>query len=118
MKRRLLLSLIAVALVGAFLTACGKAGDKTEGNPNPKFHGPAMAIQDGANKYDPNQGNCPVCNKGPINPDFYHDIEGEGRIYFDKEECMKKFKQNPQEHLKGYTKTGSKSYQEMMQQQK
>lgn len=116
MKQRILLTLMVFGLVMVFFTACGKQGD-TQGNPNPKFHGPARAIDDGAKKYDPLQGNCPVCNKGPINPDFYHDVEGGGRIYFDREECMKKFKENPQEYLKDYQKTGQKSYQEMLQQQ-
>lgn len=112
---RVLIMAVALAFVGAVFTGCGGDSGDAQGNPDPKFHGPAMMIKDGAQKFDKMQGNCPVCQGGPIDPEVHVDIEGKGRLYFDKEECKEKFEQNRDKYLSEYKEVGKQDYRQQMQ---
>ena len=61
----------------------------------------AKTFEDGAEKYDPMQMRCPVCNGTPLKPGLHAEADGK-RLYFDKKECVKKFKQNSGKYLKDY----------------
>ena len=113
--KKLLVGIFAVALLGAVLTGCKQGNNGSGGGGDAKAAaGPAISIKDGAKKYDKYQGNCPVCGKGPISPDYYADTDN-GRIYFDREQCMKKFKEDPQKYLEEYVPTAEKSRNYMKQ---
>lgn len=84
---------------------CGGGGGGAQQSPTQ-----AREIQDGAEKYDPPQVSCPVCGSKPISGDYHAEVEGK-RIYFDKKECEKKFKQNSEKYLEDYT-----TYEESMKQ--
>lgn len=91
---------LVVALCGALflvLAGCGQqAYDDTKSGI--RF---ANKIEDGAEKFDPNQYKCPVCGGQPIKKGLHAKTE-KGRIYFDKKQCAEKFKEEPKKHLKKY----------------
>ena len=88
---------VLVAVLAMGFAGCGQeAYDDTESGI--QF---AATIEDGADKYDPNQYACPVCDGQPISGDFYVDTDN-GRVYFDKQECADKFEENPQQYLQQY----------------
>ena len=85
-------------LAGALLAGCGggsggeaKRGDK-----------PVSEMHPGEKKYDPMQYKCPVDGEQDLKEEYYAEVDGQGRIYFDSEECMQKFKENPQQYLQDY----------------
>ena len=98
---------LVIVLVFAF-TGCGNDSGGSAETANM-----AGQIEDEANKFNPRQTKCPVCGGTPIKADFYHDTN-RGRIYFDKEECLNEFKQNPEEALRAYT---DKLMQQRMQEE-
>jgi len=100
--KKVLIGIVVLAMVGAVFVGCGGANpaDKEKNKPDV----PARTIKDGAEKYDPFQGQCPVCRK-PIRADYHAQVEyngKSGRIYFDKQECAETFKENPEKYMKDY----------------
>ena len=93
MTRAVILAVLA-ATVTFCLAGCGQSAyeDTSSGI---QF---AATIEDGANKWNPNQNKCPVCEGQPIKGEFYVDTDN-GRVYFDKQECVDKFKDDPQKFL-------------------
>ena len=102
-------SIMIILAVGAALSlavaGCGQGGGG-EGESQDIIS--ALQIQDGSTPYNERQFTCPVCGGKPISPDYYADVNGK-RIYFDKEECAEKFKQDPETHLKQYRQEMMKS---------
>ena len=93
MAKRAICVLIAVIAVGVFASlGCSGGGGGTEPTR-------AMDIKDGSTKYYPRQYRCPVCGNVGLNKEQHVDIDGK-RIYFDKAECIDKFKQDRQKYLK------------------
>ncbi len=101
MKKLLAILAVAVLICGGMVGCGEQSGGNGDGGGKTVV---ARRIQDGAKKLDQFQVTCPVCNGKPIKKDLYHDVEEgprQGRVYFDKEECLKKFKENPSEYLQG-----------------
>ena len=94
MTRLAIAAVVAAALAFACV-GCGESAYEDTGS-GIQF---AATIEDGADKYNPNQNRCPVCGEQPIKGEFYADTE-QGRVYFDKQECADKFKDDPQKYLK------------------
>ena len=95
MKRQFLIVAVGiVALLAAGFVGCG-------GDSGPQTSGPPIAdsFDDGAPKLLPMQEECPVCGSTPIKQEFYVDRRS-GRVYFNKQECVDKFKQNPDQYMK------------------
>lgn len=96
MKKRVGAAVMLVLIAGlgaALFSGCGGVGN--EGRGEQVF---ASEIEDGAEKYDRSQYNCPVCEGQPIVGDYYAEVDGK-RIYFDKKECETKFKENPDRYV-------------------
>jgi len=111
MRKIVFLCLVMVAVVfSAGIAGCGSRSGGTGGSRA------AKTFEDGADKYDPMQMRCPVCDSQPLNADYYADVDGK-RIYFDKQECMEKFKQNTEQYLKKF-KTYKQRMKEMYQRKK
>jgi len=113
--KRVLATLSLAVILAAFLTACGGSGGK--GESTQLFAG---KIQDGAEKYDRMQLECPVCGGRPISPDYHSDVNGK-RIYFDDSDCKQEFDQNPQKYIQDYTpyaKQRQKSTQQSLEKQR
>lgn len=98
--KRILALIVCCAVIGAgglALVGCGgggaSTGDETEAM--------AKMLEDGAPNYYDNQAWCPVCGSGGLNRNYSVDVDGE-RIYFDKEECQKKFENNQDELLEKF----------------
>lgn len=110
MKKVALLLTLAV-LVTPLLTACGeKQAQETEVT----FAG---AIEDGAEKYAPNQFACPVCDQRGLQGAYHVELDGK-RVYFDSQDCADKFEQNPDkymENLKRQTMEGAMPGPDMRQ---
>ena len=98
MKKVFVCLAITAVVVGAF-GGCGSGKQQ----PGKKTVVQAMDFQDGADKYFTPQLRCPVCGKQPLKKDLYVDVE-DGRIYFDKKECVTKFKNNKDKFLKKFNK--------------
>ena len=95
--KKLALICAALGVFALLATGCsGRSADKDEST-----NRPAIEIQDGAQKYDSFQFNCPVCGEPGIKGEFYADVNGK-RIYFDKKECAEKFKGDSEKYLKKY----------------
>jgi len=107
MKFRIAVALCLAAACGFVFAGCGGGGAGPQDRPNQ-----ARQIEDGADKYDPMQVSCPVCDTQSISGDYYADVDGK-RIYFDKQECEDKFKENPQQYLQDF-----QTYKESMQKTK
>ena len=105
--RNTILAVLLVGAIGIMAVSCGSGSSDDDSGKG--IVREAASIQDGAEKYDNMQMECPVCGGKPIKGEFYADVDGK-RIYFDKESCMNDFKQDPQTHLKAY-----KTYEEKMQ---
>ena len=75
----------------------------------------ALAIDDGAEKYDQMQYRCPVCGKTGISADYYATVKGR-RIYFDSQHCREKFKENPEQYLERYRKMTQEAMERSIQQ--
>lgn len=85
---------LVLALTCLWLVGCGGGG----AGGGDKVEGVAFLLEDGATKYFKHQAWCPVCNGQGLHENYYADVDNR-RIYFDKEECMKKFKNNQSEYL-------------------
>ena len=101
--KKLLMTLVIGALLSVGFVGCGD-----EGGGDAQASGGktvvARRIQDGAKKFNQFQLRCPVCKGKPIKGEFHYDLEEgrqQGRVYFDKKECVEKFKQNPSKYLQG-----------------
>ena len=95
MKKILTLT-TAVLCLGLFavMVGCEDSGPGADGASVPVM---AWTIEDGADKYAPQQDKCPVCGGRPIKAEFYTEIDGK-RLYFDKQECVQKYEENPDEY--------------------
>ena len=89
----LTIGLVVVVLVVAAGQGCTQEGGSGGGQSTR-----AMYIEDGADKYFAYQTKCPVCGEASLDPTHYVDVEGE-RIYFDKAECVKQFKDDRSTYL-------------------
>ena len=89
-RRNVLFALGAAVLTVALFAGCGGGDEK------PKGHLVAGGINDGGHAAIPAQTKCPVCD-APIKRDVYADTD-EGRVYFDSEECLQKWNENPDEY--------------------
>jgi len=98
MKKAIAVLVAAGLLLGVGFGCGGDSGSAMDADVKP-----AMDIQDDAEKYDPYQIECPVCGQKPIKADLYSEADGR-RIYFDREECVSKFEENPQQYLDEYQK--------------
>ena len=96
MRTALFLAVLAVFL-GGVIVGCG-GNDYTPGEGGEPV-GMAGEIDDGVQNYNDNQSQCPVCGEMGLRPNFYAEVDGK-RVYFDKKECMEKFKQNTSKYLK------------------
>jgi YHS domain-containing protein len=88
-RKLLFLPVIALGLC-LLLAGCG-GGQGNEGEP--KGHLVAGGIGDGASPAAAAQAECPVCGS-PIKAEFYADTDN-GRVYFDKKECVQQWMDNP-----------------------
>ena len=88
-------ALLCVAAVGCKKQQSGGAGSGQTGDM------PAVAgnFQDGHHAFWGGQEKCPVCGKKPLKQKHHADVQN-GRIYFDRAECKKKFTQNKDKYLK------------------
>ena len=92
------LGILTVLCIGVFaLSACDSGSDTRGKIKGEKSVVVASEISDGAAKYNPNQRMCPVCGKS-IKPEYYIDLD-KGRLYFNSEECLKKFKKNKSQYM-------------------
>ena len=108
-------TILAVLLVGAIgIMAVGCGSGSSDDDSGKGIVREAASIQDGAEKYDNMQMECPVCGGKPIEGEFYAEVDGK-RIYFDNESCMTKFKEDPQKYLKDYKTYEEKMKESMMQ---
>lgn len=101
--KKLIVILIIGTLVSVGFVGCGGQSG-SDGDASGGETVVARRIQDGAKKLNQFQLRCPVCKGKPIKGEFHYDLqEGpqQGRVYFDKQECMKKFKQDPSKYLQG-----------------
>lgn len=96
--RKLVHCLAIITALSAVFVGCGGQGGGQKGQPETKV---ALEFKDGSQKYYPVQSTCPVCQGKPIKKDLYADTE-QGRIYFDKQECVQKFKDNKAEYLQDF----------------
>jgi len=88
--------LIVVAVIVLLLTGfagCGQDASSEEKDPVT-----AMSIDDNAPNFYEDQIECPVCGGQPINAEYYVDAV-RGRVYFDKKECMEKFKEDQAKYI-------------------
>ena len=90
--------LVTLALCVGMVAGCGQDGRSSGAEKAPPLYLRAADIKDGAPKYFPEQGQCPVCPTSELREKIYVDVDGK-RIYFDSEECRKKFKQNRSKYL-------------------
>lgn len=96
MKKLLCVAIIAMLCAG--FVGCQKQGSSSSVQQSDL---PAMAgnFQDDHHAYWGGQKTCPVCGQEPIKPKFHADAD-QGRIYFDKKECVQKFKENSEKYIK------------------
>jgi len=91
------IGLAAVALMMTLSTAsCDGPGIGDRGGD--KVETMAKYIQDGVPNYNDEQKQCPICGAPGLHADQFVDVEGK-RIYFDKKECVQKFKENQSAYL-------------------
>jgi len=96
MRSAVILFVLAIVTCGVF-AGCG--GDSAE---PPRKQ--AKQIQKPAPPYDTDQVVCPVCGRG-IDKDYHADVrtpKGRRRFYFDKPECIEKFKRHPSKYWLRY----------------
>lgn len=95
--KKLAVGAVALVLAASVFVGCG--GDGNGGAPGTKtgVANIAMEFDDDAKKFFPYQQKCPV-DGGTIKQEFHADVNGK-RVYFDKQECVDKFKQNQDEYL-------------------
>ena len=98
--RRLILTFLCAGLVAFVATGCGQ-GDSGGGSGSQPEGRPAISFQDGAKNYDDMQFICPVCGKEGLKQELHVDTD-QGRVYFDKKECMEEFKGSEQKYLQQY----------------
>lgn len=84
-----------LALTFVVFQGCGQQGSSGGGDNTADR---AMYIQDGAEKYFAHQASCPVCGGRPLRSDLHVDVNGK-RVYFDKSECVDKFKNDRATYL-------------------
>lgn len=91
------LAVIAVALIFAVTTSCGKGPSFEEDGPPAAYlwHPEVPKVKE-------DQTHCPVCGETPLKKELHTDVGAGFRIYFDKQECLDKFKENPEEGLKKF----------------
>lgn len=89
------LLMAVVLLMGGILVGCGDSGPSSS---DAEGHTVLTAdgINDGATPMVGQQTKCPVCGE-PIKSEV-HTESKEERVYFDKQECLEKWKQNPQKY--------------------
>jgi len=77
----------------------------------------AGGIEDGAEPMNSSQGSCPVCGAS-IRPSVH--TEGtEERVYFDKEQCLQKWNENPDKYMEDLKQQGkTRSIEERMERAK
>ena len=66
----------------------------------------ASKFDDGVEALRPQQSLCFICGQGPLKAEYHADVDTDGgqrRIYFDKQECVDKFEQNPDRYMQGAT---------------
>ena len=113
MRKAALLAIAAVT-VGIFLVSagCGQQGG-TEAPENPAVAG-AFGGQTPA--FYPQQRECPVCGGKPIKKQFSAQFRNQ-MVYFDKQECVDTFKQDPQKHIQSFMEEKEKEQQEYWEQE-
>lgn len=95
---RLLVVIAISGIVCAGLPGCtGENGPATSGAP-PRAAG---TIDDGAPKFFVGQIECPVCGGVPIKAGHHVEVDGE-RLYFDRAECVDKFRENRRKYIEKY----------------
>ena len=97
--KRLILAFLCAGLVAFAVTGCKDGGSQGDGA-EPEGR-PAISFQDGAKNYDDYQFICPVCGKEGLKQELHVDTE-QGRVYFDKKECMETFKEDQEKYLQQY----------------
>ena len=96
MKKTVVFASLVVCL-GLFAAIVGCGDSEPEGMGEAGVPVMAWTIEDGAEKYAPQQDKCPVCGGRPIAEEFHTEVDGK-RLYFDKQECVTKYEQNPDEY--------------------
>lgn len=97
--KRIVVIVALTGLVAGFAAGCGGSGsDMASGEPEGR---PAIALEPDQNHYYDYQFRCPVCGKEGLKAEFHAETD-QGRIYFDRQECMQTFKQDAQKYLKQY----------------
>ena len=92
MTRTSLFLTVMAVLSGVLVVGCGGEG----GSEKSKSRLVAGGISDEARAAVPAQTACPVCGAA-ITRDAYVDAE-KGRVYFDSEDCVQKWRDNPDKH--------------------
>ena len=85
-----------VVLCGIVLSGCGDNPSSSEADGNTVLM--ADGINDGATPMVGDQTKCPVCGE-PISSDVYTESKKK-RVYFDKPECLDKWKADPEKYKK------------------
>lgn len=93
MKRILLVCVVAVLALGAYASCQKQSGSGDGGKVT------AAQLQGDVEPYFLYQHQCPVCGGEPIKQQFKADIDGK-RVYFDKQECVQKWKNNTSKYKK------------------
>jgi len=96
--RTMLIGTVVALLLCVGVIGCGQEDTveaKQEAPPN------AASFQDDERPFYDMQMECPVCGGQPIKQELHADTD-EGRVYFDKQECVDKFQQNPDQHMKKF----------------
>lgn len=91
-----LLAIVCVAVAGC------EEGGGGGGSGEPEAHALKFAKEQGVQPLEMSQHLCPVCDGKPIKKNLYHDLQRGGqqaRVWFDKQECLDKFEENPGQYL-------------------
>lgn len=92
MTRRCVFLAVVAVLSGVLVAGCGGEG----GGEKSKSRLVAGGISDDARAAVAAQTACPVCGS-PIQRDAYADTE-KGRVYFDSEDCVQKWRDTPDQY--------------------
>ena len=96
LKSKWWLAVLTLLVATSWLAGCG-GGSQEGGAAKTGGYYVAQGINDGANPAVPQQRECPVCGN-PITPDV-HTESSDSRVYFDREECLNKWKKNKSQYM-------------------
>ena len=96
---------LLVLVSGLMVSGCGRGDGGREESGETRTV--ARAIRDGAEPMNEYQKHCPVCGN-PISAEV-HTESTEERVYFDSEQCMQKWSENPDQYMGNLKKQGEKA---------